>query len=49
MLLELKCLVFSEDGCKNIAKFYIEFCIKYRIPYAGSMIRYVPRELWTQC
>jgi hypothetical protein len=29
--------VFSEDGCENIAKFYIELCIKYRIPYAGSM------------
>jgi len=30
--------VFSEDGCEKIAKFYIELCIKYRIPYAGSVI-----------
>jgi hypothetical protein len=36
-LLAVKCLVFSEDGCENNAKFYLELCIKYCIPYAGSM------------
>jgi hypothetical protein len=29
--------VFSEDGCENIAKFYLELRVKYCVPYAGSM------------
>lgn len=36
-LLEVKCLVFSEDHCENNEKFYLKLCIKYYIPYAGSM------------
>jgi len=37
MFLGLKCLACAEDGCENIEKFYLELCIKYRIPYAGSV------------
>lgn len=36
-LLELKCLPFSDDGCENTEKFYLELCIKYCVSLAGAM------------